>query len=39
MAVKEFAEALTVIPKTLALNAALDAIELLSKLKAIHTKH
>lgn len=38
MAVQEFAEALLVIPKTLALNAALDSIELLSMLKAIHNK-
>lgn len=33
----EFAEALLVIPKVLALNAAQDAVELVSKLKAIHT--
>lgn len=38
MAINEFAEALTVIPKTLALNAALDAIDLLAKLKVVHVK-
>ncbi|GFE55845.1 t-complex alpha subunit [Babesia ovis] len=38
MAIAEFAEALLVIPKTLALNAALDATELVSKLRALHAK-
>lgn len=33
----EFAEALLVIPKVLARNAAQDAVELCSKLKALHT--
>lgn len=33
----EFAEAMLVIPKVLALNAAQDATDLTSKLKAIHT--
>lgn len=37
-AVTEFAEALQVIPKTLALNAALDAIDLLAKLRVVHAK-
>ena len=32
----EFAEALLVIPKTLAINAAQDAIDLVSKLRAYH---
>ncbi len=32
----EFAESLLVIPKTLALNANLDAIELIGKLKTLH---
>jgi len=36
LAVAEFAEALLVIPKTLAVNAAQDAIELVSKLRAYH---
>ncbi len=36
LAVHEFAEALLVIPKTLAINAAQDAIELVSKLRAYH---
>merc|ERR1719183_2551894 len=35
-AVTEFSRALTVIPKTLTLNAALDAYELISKLKKVH---
>lgn len=38
MAIDAFAEALTVIPKTLSLNAALDAIDLLSKLRSVHYK-
>ncbi|EDO05416.1 putative t-complex protein 1 alpha subunit [Babesia bovis T2Bo] len=38
MAIAEFAESLLVIPKTLALNAALDATELVSKLRALHAK-
>ena len=36
MAIAEFSEALNVIPKTLAVNAAQDATELVSKLRAIH---
>merc|ERR1711959_82463 len=36
LAIAEFAEALLVIPKTLASNAAQDAIELCAKLRAIH---
>jgi T-complex protein 1 subunit alpha len=36
-AVCEFAEALTVIPKTLAMNAAMDAIDLLAELRARHS--
>merc|ERR1719197_1098198 len=36
LAIAEFAQALLVIPKTLAMNAAQDAIELTAKLCAIH---
>ena len=36
MAIAEFAEALLVIPKTLAVNAACDATELVAKLRADH---
>ena len=36
LAVAEFAQALLVIPKTLAVNAALDATELIAKLRAHH---
>eukprot|EP00953_Heterococcus_sp_UTEX-ZZ885_P011942 6891-Heterococcus_DN1.PRE.2 len=36
LAIAEFAEALLVIPKTLAVNAAQDATELVSKLRAFH---
>jgi T-complex protein 1 subunit alpha len=36
LAVAEFAEALLVIPKTLAVNAAKDATELVAKLRAFH---
>jgi T-complex protein 1 subunit alpha len=36
LAIKEFAEALLVIPKTLAVNAAQDATELVAKLCAYH---
>eukprot|EP00172_Hildenbrandia_rubra_P002764 Plantae.Rhodophyta-Hildenbrandia_rubra.ctg3872.p1 GENE.Plantae.Rhodophyta-Hildenbrandia_rubra.ctg3872~~Plantae.Rhodophyta-Hildenbrandia_rubra.ctg3872.p1 ORF type:complete len:542 (-),score=139.01 Plantae.Rhodophyta-Hildenbrandia_rubra.ctg3872:138-1763(-) len=36
LAIAEFAEALLVIPKTLAVNAAKDAIDLVAKLRAIH---
>lgn len=39
MGVLEFAEALTVIPKTLAVNAARDATELLADLRAAHYKN
>eukprot|EP00923_Selenidium_pygospionis_P054529 GHVN01095036.1.p1 GENE.GHVN01095036.1~~GHVN01095036.1.p1 ORF type:complete len:546 (+),score=112.11 GHVN01095036.1:54-1691(+) len=38
LAVAEFSEALLVIPKTLAINAAQDATELIARLKAAHTK-
>jgi len=36
LAIAEFAEALLVIPKTLAVNAALDATDLVAKLRARH---
>jgi len=36
IAIAEFAEALTIIPKTLAYNGALDAIDLVSKLRVSH---
>ena len=36
MAIAEFAQALLVIPKTLAVNAACDATELVAKLRADH---
>jgi T-complex protein 1 subunit alpha len=36
LAISEFAEALLVIPRTLAVNAALDATELIAKLRAAH---
>lgn len=36
MAIAEFANSLLVIPKTLTVNAALDATELVSKLRAFH---
>jgi len=38
IAIAEFAEALLVIPKTLAVNAAQDATELISALRAAHHK-
>lgn len=38
MAIAEFAEALLVIPKTLALNAALDATELVAQLRSYHAR-
>jgi T-complex protein 1 subunit alpha len=38
LAMEAFADALLVIPKTLAVNAAKDSAELVSKLKAIHAK-
>lgn len=38
VAVTAFAESLTVIPKTLAANAALDVTELFAKLRACHAK-
>jgi T-complex protein 1 subunit alpha len=38
LAVAAFAEALLVIPKTLATNAAQDAISLLAKLRAFHNR-
>ena len=36
LAVAEFAQALLVIPKTLAVNAALDSTDLIAKLRAFH---
>ena len=36
LAISEFAEALYVIPKTLCMNAAKDATDLLAKLRAVH---
>jgi T-complex protein 1 subunit alpha len=36
LAIAEFAEAILVIPKTLAVNAALDSTELVAKLRAYH---
>lgn len=36
LAIAEFADALLVIPKTLAANAAKDATELVAKLRAYH---
>ena len=36
LAIAEFADALLVIPKTLAVNAAKDATELVAKLRATH---
>lgn len=36
IAITEFSEALNIIPKTLAVNAAKDATELISKLRALH---
>jgi T-complex protein 1 subunit alpha len=38
LAVQEFADALLVIPKTLAVNAAKDSSELVAKLRAAHAK-
>ena len=38
LAIEAFANALLVIPKTLAINAAKDSSELVSKLRAIHAK-
>lgn len=38
LAIEAFADALLVIPKTLAVNAAKDSSELVSKLRAIHAK-
>eukprot|EP00944_MAST-04C_sp_MAST-4C-sp1_P009567 g9567.t1 len=38
LAISEFAEALLVIPRTLAVNAAQDATELVAKLRAFHYK-
>ncbi len=37
MAISEFSEALNIIPKTLTVNAAKDATELISKLRTLHT--
>jgi len=36
LAIAEFSEALLIIPKTLAMNAAKDATDLLSKLRVLH---
>ena len=38
LAIAEFAEALNVIPKILAINAAKDASDLLAKLRSVHNK-
>ena len=38
LAVQEFADALLVIPKTLAVNAAKDSSELVAKLRSAHAK-
>ena len=38
LAVQEFADALLVIPKTLAVNAAKDASELVARLRAAHAR-
>ena len=38
LAIAEFAESLLVIPKTLAVNAALDATDLVARLRAYHHK-
>merc|ERR1719433_2378722 len=38
LAIQEFAQALTIIPKTLALNGAHDAIDLVAKLRGYHQK-
>lgn len=38
LAIAEFADALLVIPKTLAVNAALDATDLIARLRAYHHK-
>lgn len=38
LAIQEFAEALLVIPKTLAVNAAKDSSELVARLRAVHAK-
>merc|ERR1712232_1237981 len=38
LAIAEFAEAMLVIPKTLATNAAKDAVDLIAKLRAYHNK-
>lgn len=37
IAISEFSEALNIIPKTLATNAAKDATELISKLRVLHS--
>lgn len=37
IAIAEYCEALTIIPKVLSTNAALDASELISKLKVFHS--
>mmetsp|Transcript_28735 Transcript_28735/g.44157 ORF Transcript_28735/g.44157 Transcript_28735/m.44157 type:complete len:208 (+) Transcript_28735:3-626(+) len=38
LAIQEFADALLVIPKTLAVNAAKDSSELVAKLRSVHAK-
>jgi T-complex protein 1 subunit alpha len=38
MVIQEYADALLVIPKTLAVNAAKDASELVAKLRSVHAK-
>ena len=39
MAINEYAESLNVIPKQLAINAAKDATDLLTKLRYVHEKY
>lgn len=38
LVIQEYADALLVIPKTLAVNAAKDASELVAKLRSVHAK-
>jgi T-complex protein 1 subunit alpha len=38
LAIQEFAEAVMIIPKTLAVNAAKDSSDLIAKLRAVHAK-
>jgi len=38
LAISEFAESLLIIPKQLAINAALDATDLVAKLRVVHSR-